>query len=375
MQWSYTKLRALRDDPCPYAFWLARVQKVPQEVPDYVRDGARRHRKIEAFLEAALNTGTDWETLARSMNDPSRPEDDGFLLRFARALAEIGYPQEGESYLIEEAFSLDEDLQPSSWGDAFWRGRIDYLVVGGKRLLVPDWKTGWAYGDKSDLAQPIAYAASYLRMHPEEQPETIEAKIIRPQRGYHDERSLEPDEALRFLQTLIGEAKRWEKKLDQGEPEPVTGTHCASCWVRKSCHAFAALEDRQPFPTPQEAWARKAILEAELKEIRALLAATCESEGPFSVDRGTVDLVGSPTIKLAPDAVYRALKEAGVEMAKFWKAASVSPTSLKQALGKAQRDLAEAITAEHGKVSGVRKTLKWRAENGDEGSDEYETEE
>lgn len=136
-QWSYSSLSNY--EKCPFKYYLAKIEGIAEEVGGAAKRGTRIHEAIERYLNFEEDELPDvvWKSFGNELE----------AAREAGAEAEL-------------EFAFDDLWEPTSWDDAWVRGKID-LVVRDKSLIV-DFKTGKFYPNHREQASLYALAAMEL---------------------------------------------------------------------------------------------------------------------------------------------------------------------------------------------------------------------
>lgn len=139
LAWTYSSLTQY--ETCPRRYYFTRVTKQIKEPPtEATLWGSRVHEQ----LEQALNTGNPL------------PKDVAHL----QGVIDVVASKPGEK-LVEFKMSVTQAFEPSPWDAAWCRGIVDYGVVGEKKAVLLDWKTGKRRPGSEQLALYAAMAFAY----------------------------------------------------------------------------------------------------------------------------------------------------------------------------------------------------------------------
>lgn len=142
--WSFTSIAAF--ETCPRQYKLMRVDKVVKEQPsEAMMWGNTVHKALEERVrdgKALPKTLAGYEPLAA---------------KIAGSKGEV---------LVEQKLTLNEKFRPTSWfaKDAWCRGVLDVSIVGKRKAVVLDYKTGKR---KDDLDQLKLFAGIVFAHYPE----------------------------------------------------------------------------------------------------------------------------------------------------------------------------------------------------------------
>lgn len=134
--WSYTALTQF--ETCGLQHYLIKVSKLVKDPPsEAVQWGRAAHKALENRLDKseALPEGLSW----------------------LEPVAQLLMGQHGRR-IVEEKLAIDEAFNPCGWFDSrtWCRAAIDFGLIGEKKALFLDWKTG---SRKPDLDQMKLFAA------------------------------------------------------------------------------------------------------------------------------------------------------------------------------------------------------------------------
>lgn len=168
-RWSFSSLREY--ERCPYALYLARVEKAPK--PAYDDDpnhpltrGSRVHKEAELYIQGQGALTRDLRKLEDELN--------GMRERFPEGQIQV-----------EQVWAFDNDWTPTdpAWDNPDHKATIICDVVEKKDgvVIVTDWKTGKSFGkDVAHTQQLQLYAVAALMKYPDV--DLVEARL-----GYLDE--------------------------------------------------------------------------------------------------------------------------------------------------------------------------------------------
>lgn len=142
--WSFTSISAF--ETCPLQYKLLRVDKVVKETPSEAMTwGNTVHKALEE----------------RIRDDKPLPKT---LAGYEHLAAKIA-GSKGE-VLVEQKLTLNEKFEPTSWfaKDAWCRGVLDVNIIGKRKAVTLDWKTGKR---KDDLEQLKLFAAMIFAHYPD----------------------------------------------------------------------------------------------------------------------------------------------------------------------------------------------------------------
>ena len=257
------------------------------------------------------------------------------LADILRAAEEIRFDATGlQHYGVEHDLAFDADGHPTTWEDAWWRGRADLWLLrdAGKQLVVKDWKTSRVVPPVSDpppgALLDYAYAATRMLMERgtlQDVPEVITVELVFLR--YPAFRSWDLTWAeLEHRPRALAQAAR---AVLQGRFRPQLGPHCGWCVYQGQCPAWqkaygSAMAEFRPPTSPEEArglavqWQ---LVQQRAKALETALRAWAAENGPIDCgDDGVLGYGKHPTTHVTDAyATLKAIQAEGLPVTEIWK--------------------------------------------------------
>lgn len=287
MIYSYSTLKTFRQ--CPKAF------KFKSEfMPKFAgkNEGSYLHEVIQAYtLHLKKNgLGTDIDMLLpiaeRIQVDGRYPNEfldsNTYILdKFAHS-----FVLDPNFHSAELKLSVDREGRPAPWDDCYMRGVVDRIDLEDNRVIITDYKTGWAI--VRDRFQLEVYAWLVYSVFPD-------ADTFYCQNHFVREAYLEgEDVSLIDIEAVKNRVHRQVAKIEREEKfEASPGPHCTYCPYLVNCGQMTKIEKvgMPSLLTPKQArqYAQKVmIVEEALKRIKGqLLKPYCQEHGPIELPEGT----------------------------------------------------------------------------------------
>lgn len=209
--WSYTSLTLF--EQCPKKYYHLRVAKDVVDKPFDENDWGRRAHKA---LELHARNGD--------------PLPDGLTQLAATMRRLLSLPGER---LIEEKLALTANLEPCGYFDrsVWYRGVVDYGVVGAKDAVVVDYKTGKKRPDHDQLS---LFAATIFTRYP--QLEQVRTAYLWTSTNDLTRKTFTRADAQPIWASFIVRAKRIELALEADKFPAKPSGLCGWCPVQSCPH-------------------------------------------------------------------------------------------------------------------------------------------
>ena len=214
---SYSSIKLFEN--CPYRYMRQRVTK---DIVDEGGEASRNGERIHKFLEDRLKENT------------KLPQEVSHYEPLCKAVEQIA--STGELH-IEKELVLNPDLQPTGWwdADAWFRSKLDILVINGHDAVVMDWKTGKR---KPDFFQMQIFAVQVFKHFPDVV--RVKTSLVWLKDNKMDTETYNRLEANELWAEIIKRVNRIETALEHDVWPARPSGLCRYCPARHDCD-FAKL--------------------------------------------------------------------------------------------------------------------------------------
>lgn len=197
-------------------------QRVVKDIVDEGGEASKYGERIHKFLEDRLATNTELPT------DITHYEP---LCKSIEKLAENG------ELHVEKEMVLNANLLPTGWwdADAWFRSKLDILIVNGANAIVMDWKTGKR---KLDFFQMQIFAVQVFKHFPDVT--QVKTSLVWLKDMRMDTEVYKREQANELWGEIIKRVGRIEKALEHDVWPARPSGLCRFCPVRHDCD-FAKL--------------------------------------------------------------------------------------------------------------------------------------
>jgi len=152
---SYSSIKLY--EQCPLRYYLQRVEK---SVVDTGNSASVHGERIHKYLEERIR------------DNKELPQDAKHYEPLCQSVISAA---EGNELYLEKELVLTEELTPTTWWEpnAWLRSKLDVVIIGPKKAVVMDWKTGKR---KPDTFQLGLFAAQVMKHYP--QIETVSTSFV-----------------------------------------------------------------------------------------------------------------------------------------------------------------------------------------------------
>lgn len=186
----------------------------------------------------------------------------------------------------ELKLSIDREGRPAPWDDCYMRGVVDRIDLEDNRVIITDYKTGWAI--VKDRFQLEVYAWLVYSVFPDADTFYCQNHFVRE--AYMDGE----DVSLIDIEAVKNRVHRQVAKIEQEKKfETSPGPHCTYCPYVMNCGQLAKIEKAgmPSLQSPEEVqvFAQKIMIIEELikRSKGQLLKPYCEEHGPIELPEGT----------------------------------------------------------------------------------------
>lgn len=214
---SYSSIKLFEN--CPYRYMRQRVVK---DIVDEGGEASINGERIHKFLE---------DRLKENLELPQEVAHYEPLCRAVEHLASVG------ELHIEKELVLNDNLQPTGWwdADAWFRSKLDILVIIGKDAVVMDWKTGKR---KPDFFQMQIFAVQVFKHFPDVV--RVKTSLVWLKDNKMDTETYTRLQANELWAEIIKRINRIEKALEHDVWPAKPSGLCRYCPARHDCD-FAKL--------------------------------------------------------------------------------------------------------------------------------------
>lgn len=287
MIWSYSTLKLFRQCPKAFKFKADFTPKFGEK-----NEGSYLHDVFLAYTthlkKNRLRTDMDMlpELAGKVQVDGAYPDEfigsTSYILdKFAHS-----FVLDPNFHSAELKLAIDREGHPAPWNSSFMRGIVDRIDLEDNRVVITDYKTGWAI--VKDRFQLEVYAWLVYSVFPDADTFYCQNHFVREAYITGEEVGLVAIEAVKNrIYRQVTKIER-ERKF-----EATPGPHCTYCAYLIKCGQLARIEKAgmPALTTPEQArdYAQKVmIVEEALKRMKKqLLKPYCEEHGPIELTEGT----------------------------------------------------------------------------------------
>lgn len=214
---SYSSIKLFEN--CPYRYMRQRVVK---DIVDEGGEASINGERIHKFLEDRLKENLEL------------PQEVAHYEPLCKAVEQIS--STGELH-IEKELVLNDNLQPTGWWDtdAWFRSKLDILVINGNDAVVMDWKTGKR---KPDFFQMQIFAVQVFKHFPDVV--RVKTSLVWLKDNKMDTETYTRLQANELWAEIIKRVNRIEKALEHDVWPAKPSGLCRYCPARHDCD-FAKL--------------------------------------------------------------------------------------------------------------------------------------
>ncbi len=213
--WSFSSLTSF--ETCPKRYYHIKVAKDVLDVPG---DAAVWGSEVHTKLEARVRDGTSLPVSIRQYEP----------------LAAVISNSPGQK-LVEYQLAVDKALTPVDWGSAsaWCRGIVDVGVLGNKKALLADWKTGKRKPESDQLQLFAGLAFAHFPNL-----EVVQTAFVWLKEGKIDRKVFTKSDIPAIWQTFTPRVIRLERAYSDGKFPPKPSGLCSKwCPVPKSKCEFS----------------------------------------------------------------------------------------------------------------------------------------
>ncbi len=355
--YSYSKLNLFLT--CPAAFKLRYIDKVPSVKSPALIVGDLAHRAVAEYIRylAATEQQTDqhrWAEIAEAhlrLAGQYRKELEECLSRF-----EFVLPPLNTGIWVEGEFAIRENLSLTPFdnktGDAWFRGKVDFLYFTDYVAVVTDWKTNRYVPNQAHIEKDLqtrCYAMFAFFLKPEIEEAVVQLHYLRASKVL--KARVTRQEVIDTVLPWIRETVSLLEREREWAPKP--GNHCSWCeYVEKKCPMNReVLTFKEEIPvsleTPEDAlevaklYRFLGALKSRLKE---KLEGWVQKNGPIELDGEVLDFHEIEKVEWpTPEHKHNLAKfllDQGLSRSEIWEVFSISKTGLERTLkGLGRKDL------------------------------------
>lgn len=197
-------------------------QRITKDIVDVGGEASQYGERIHKFLEVRLAENT------------TLPVD---ITHYEPLCKSVEQMAKGGELHIEKELVLNNNLIPTGWWDtdAWFRSKLDILVVNGAEAVVMDWKTGKR---KPDFFQMQIFAVQVFKHFPDV--ERVKTSLVWLKDMKMDTEMYTKEQASELWSEINMRIARIEKALEYDVWPARPSGLCSYCPVRHDC-AFAKL--------------------------------------------------------------------------------------------------------------------------------------
>ena len=208
---SYSALKLY--DNCPLRYWHQRIAKtVTDPGSEASLYGERIHKSIELYLR----------------DDVELPDELSKLKPTLLVLRQAAYTK----LVAEEEVTLTRDFKLTGWwdDDAWFRAKLDVLLIANNNALIIDWKTGKR---RPDFAQLELFALVTLLKYPEV--DVVNTAFVWTRDMACDAETFSRAQQQDLLNSLLAKTARVEQSAATNNWPAKPGPLCRYCPARSRC--------------------------------------------------------------------------------------------------------------------------------------------
>ena len=190
---SFSSLKMFEN--CPKRYFHQRVEKSVKDTPhEATAYGERVHEALELYLKGDIT----------ELPPESKPH--------TRMVEKLTKLCEGREVLVEQELTLTKNLTPTGWwdADAWFRSKLDVLILQGNHAIDIDWKTGKR---RPDFTQLGLFATQTFIHYPEI--DKVTSAFVWLKEGVLDKQIYRRDHLPSLTQSLLSKTTRVEQALEK----------------------------------------------------------------------------------------------------------------------------------------------------------------
>lgn len=209
---SYSAIKLYENCPLRYL-----RQRIIKDVIDEGGEASKHGERIHKYLENRMQDKTELPQ-----------EVAGYEPLCAAFEASIKY---GQLY-VEKELVLNSNLLPTGWwdADAWFRSKLDILIVRGTKAIVLDWKTGKR---NIDFFQMQIFAVQVFKHYPEVQ--TVATSLVWLKSMEMDTETYTREQSNELWAEIIKRIQRIQSSLDHDNWPARPSGLCRFCPARHDC--------------------------------------------------------------------------------------------------------------------------------------------